>query len=68
MTLTFLREPRTHNYLEGLLREVREVQDIILKNPSTLPGLLATWWTLGVHPLQDETNATSLDITRNMNS
>ena len=52
--LAFLREKRVHDYLEGLLEAIREAQGRLLDNPSTLPGLLATWWALGVHPLQDE--------------
>lgn len=57
--LAFLREKRVHEYLEGLLEAIREAQGRLLDNPSTLPGLLATWWALGVHPLQDEAGDTS---------
>ena len=52
--LAFLRESRVATFLESLLRAIKSVQADLLDAPSTLPGLLATWWQLGIHPLQEE--------------
>ena len=49
----FLNEKRTNSYLEGLLETVKEYQDQLTENPSTLQGMLALWWKLGIHPLQE---------------
>lgn len=50
----FLNEKRTNNFLEDLLETVKEYQGQLTKHPSTLQGMLALWWKLGIHPLQDD--------------
>jgi len=52
--LRFLNSRRTDKYLNGILETIIKDQEAFLKQPSTLPGLLATWWKAGCHPLQDE--------------
>ncbi len=49
----FLNEERTNAFLEGLLAIVRDEQENLLQQPASIPGLLATWWKMGIHPLQD---------------
>jgi hypothetical protein len=51
--LEFLRADRSSRFMDSLLKSVRNAQNLLLDNPSTLAGLLATWWNLGIHPLQD---------------
>ena len=51
--LAFLRSDRTSRYMDSLLAAVRKAQGVLLDNPATLSGLLATWWNLGIHPLQE---------------
>ena len=51
--LQFLCAEKTSHYMDSLLPAVRRAQGVLLENPSTLPGLLATWWNLGIHTLQD---------------
>lgn len=52
--IDFLNEKRTNNFLENTLNKVREAQNELLDQPTTLQGMLATWWKLGCHPLQNE--------------
>ena len=51
--IAFLNEDRTEEYFKSLIGSVEEAQKTLLSNPGTLPGLLATWWKLGCHPLQE---------------
>lgn len=50
----FLNSERTHDFLAGLLEVVRNLQKELLQQPATPQGMLATWWKLGIHPLQDD--------------
>lgn len=50
----FLDEQRTTDFFENCLDEVQNAQDYLLSQPETLPGLLATFWEAGCHPLQEE--------------
>ncbi len=52
--IEFLRADRTSRFMDSVLAAIRKAQDRLVDNPSTLPGLLATWWNLGIHPLQEE--------------
>lgn len=52
--IQFLNEERTNGFLEGLLSTVKEYQTKLSDHPTTLQGLMALWWKLGVHPLQNE--------------
>lgn len=51
--VAFLNEERVSRYFEHSLSVIREHQERLLQVPSSLPGLLATWWKLGCHPLQE---------------
>jgi hypothetical protein len=52
--IDFLNSKRTENFLNKLTHTVEEVRNQLLDNPSSLQGMLATWWKLGCHPLQGE--------------
>jgi len=52
--LRFLNSRRTDKYLNGILETIIKNKEAFIKKPSTLQGLLATWWKAGCHPLQDE--------------
>jgi hypothetical protein len=52
----FLDAPRTREFLQKHLDLVFEAKDELLSKPATLPGLLATWWKAGCHPLQEDRN------------
>ncbi len=54
--LNFLNEKRTNHFLGEILETVRKYQEELLEEPTSLQGLLATWWKMGCHPLQDELN------------
>lgn len=49
----FLRDGRTGEFLENILQTVKTLQEDLLSRPTTIQGTLATWWRLGIHPLQD---------------
>ena len=49
--LDFLNSDRTDKFLNSILEEIQFHQKSLL-GQSTLQGLMATWWKLGVHPLQ----------------
>jgi hypothetical protein len=51
--IDFLNEDRTEEFFKSLIRSVEEAQKNLLSHPGTLPGMLATWWKLGCHPLQE---------------
>jgi len=51
--ITFLNEERTNAFFENILDTVRTYQEKFTEHPDTLQGLLALWWKLGVHPLQE---------------
>jgi hypothetical protein len=50
----FLNQPRVSDLLDALLDEVGQTKQALLAQPATLPGLLATYWRAGCHPLQEE--------------
>ena len=52
--IEFLNEKRTNRFLEGLLETVKRYQNELMEHPSTLQGMLALWWKLGIHPLQED--------------
>lgn len=52
--IDFLNEPRTNNFFESLLKEIISYQVKLTEQPTTTQGMLALWWKLGIHPLQDE--------------
>jgi hypothetical protein len=54
--IAFLNSPRMDAYFTEALDTVRQHQQNLLGQPWTLPGLLATWWKLGCHPLQEPLN------------
>lgn len=49
----FLNSPKTDAYFSDTLDTVRACQQDLLGQPSSLPGLIATWWKHGCHPLQE---------------
>lgn len=51
--LEFLNESRTNSFFEAIFESIVKYQKGLTDNPSTLQGLLAMWWKLGVHPLQE---------------
>lgn len=51
--VNFLNSKRTEHFFEEIIQTVQDVQNELLDNPTTLQGILATWWKLGIHPLQD---------------
>lgn len=53
----FLDEPRMREYFQEALAVVQDQQKRLLAQPSTPAGLMATWWKLGCHPLQDSPEA-----------
>lgn len=50
--VAFLCADRASQYMDTLLATIREAQTSLLDRPSTVPGLFATRWNLGIHPLQ----------------
>jgi len=52
--LDFLNEKRINNQLECLLDAIKKCQQYLLEHPDSIQGLLATWWKLGCHPLQED--------------
>ena len=53
----FLNSQRVNEFLVSLMEAVNERKSQLTDNPQTLQGMLALWWKLGIHPLQqDERN------------
>ncbi len=52
--IDFLNETRTNRFLEELLEIVSKYQEQLTDQPTTLQGMIALWWKLGIHPLQEE--------------
>jgi hypothetical protein len=50
----YLNEERVGSYLQAQLDSVIEAKNQLLAQPSTMPGLMASWWKAGCHPLQEE--------------
>ena len=54
--IDFLNEERANLFMEDLLKTVKKYQENLTDNPATLQGMLALWWKLGIHPLQDDSD------------
>lgn len=52
--ILFLNAERMDKFLSSVLEAVKEKPRERLEQPTTLQGMLATWWKLGIHPLRDE--------------
>ncbi|OYW27776.1 MAG: hypothetical protein B7Z47_06380 [Chthoniobacter sp. 12-60-6] len=52
----FLNEPRLQTHLQVQLQAVEKAKERLLDKPDTTAGLLATYWKLGCHPLQEKEN------------
>ncbi len=52
--IDFLNSKRTEHFFHEIISMVQQCQEQLLKQPTTLQGMLATWWKLGIHPLQDK--------------
>lgn len=54
--VAFLNEDRTNKFFENILDSVKSFQSELAEHPGTLQGMLALWWKLGIHPLQEDEN------------
>ncbi|WP_395739945.1 hypothetical protein [Prosthecobacter sp.] len=50
----FLKEARLQTHLQNQLQAVEEAKEKLLGQPDTTAGLLATYWKMGCHPLQEQ--------------
>lgn len=50
----FLDQPRTRAFLQQYLDEVARAKQHLLSQFPALPGVIAHWWKLGCHPLQED--------------
>lgn len=52
--ISFLNETRTNLFLENILQTIQKYQNELMEHPHSLQGMLAQWWKLGIHPLQED--------------
>jgi hypothetical protein len=50
----FLNDSKRRVFFEEILAAIRDHQERLLAQPTTVPGLMAHWWKQGCHPLQEE--------------
>ncbi|TDU66577.1 hypothetical protein EI77_03672 [Prosthecobacter fusiformis] len=48
-----LHSPRTQSFLQRELDEIMAMKEELRANPTTLAGMLASYWRMGCHPLQE---------------